>query len=154
MTLPDDLGTVFISYSHDSPDHAQTVLHLSNSLRSEGIDCILDQYESSPPEGWPQWMDREISKAQFVLMVCTEAYYRRVMGEEKPGEGLGIAWEGHLIYNHIYSAGSRNTKFIPIIFDTTHTKYIPTPAQGVTRYCINSPDGCNGTGRLDNFRGE
>jgi hypothetical protein len=141
MALPDDLGTVFISYTHDSADHAQAVLSLSNSLRSEGIDCVLDQYEASPPEGWPQWMDREIKRAQFVLMVCTEAYYRRVMGEETPGIGLGIAWEGNLIYNHIYSSGSQNTKFIPLIFDPSHIKYIPTPTQGATRYCLRTPDG-------------
>jgi hypothetical protein len=139
--LPGDLGTVFISYTHDGADHARVVLSLSNRLRTEGIDCVLDQYESSPPEGWPQWMDREIKKAQFVLMVCTEAYYRRVMGEEVPGIGLGIAWEGNLIYNHIYSAGSRNTKFIPVIFDAAHAVYIPTPAQGATRYCASTPDG-------------
>jgi hypothetical protein len=121
-------GRVFISYTHDSEEHARVVLSLSNRLRSDGIDCVLDQYESSPPEGWPQWMDREIKKAQFVLMVCTEAYYRRVMGEEKPGIGHGIAWEGNLIYNHIYSAGSRNSKFIPIIFDPAHIIYIsPLP---------------------------
>lgn len=136
MALADNAGTVFISYSHDSPDHARAVLALSNKLRSEGIDCVLDQYKSSPPEGWPQWMDREIGRAQFVLMICTEPYYRRVMGQEKPGVGLGIAWEGKLIYNHIYNASSLNTKFIPLIFDLSHTKYIPTPLQGATRYCL------------------
>jgi hypothetical protein len=139
--LPDDLGTVFISYSYDSSDHVQTVLSLSNKLRSQGIDCVLDQYESCPPEGWPRWMDREIAKAQFVLMICTEAYYRRVMGQETPGVGLGIAWEGNLIYNHIYTSDSLNTKFIPIIFDQEHAKYIPTPIQGATRYCVSTDDG-------------
>ena len=85
-------------------------------------------------------MDREINKAQFVLMVCTEAYYRRVMGKEILGIGLGIAWEGTLIYNHIYNASSRNTKFIPVVFDAAYVKYIPTPAQGATRYCLRTPD--------------
>jgi hypothetical protein len=139
--LPHDLGTVFISYTQDTPQHSQEVLHLSNRLRSDGIDCVLDQYEASPPEGWPQWMDREIRKAQFVLMVCTEAYYRRVMGEEQPGIGHGIAWESSLIYHHIYSARSQNSKFIPLIFDPAHTRYIPTPIQGATRYCLSSPEG-------------
>jgi SEFIR domain len=132
--LPNDTGTVFISYSHDSPDHARAVLSLSNRLRSEGIDCVLDQYESSPPEGWPRWMEREIGKAEFVLMICTEPYYRRVMGQETPGLGLGIAWEGTLIYNHIYNNTSLNTKFIPVIFEALHAKYIPVPLQGATRY--------------------
>jgi SEFIR domain len=140
--IPQDVGgTVFISYSHDSSDHVRAVLTLSNKLRSEGVDCVLDQYEACPPEGWPHWMDREINKAQFVLMICTEAYYRRVMGEEKPGVGLGIAWEGSLIYNHIYVSGSLNTKFIPVIFDQEHAKYIPTPIQGATRYCVSANHG-------------
>jgi hypothetical protein len=113
----------------------------SNRLRSEGIDCVLDQYESSPPEGWPLWMDREIDKAQFVLMVCTEVYYRRVMGEERPGIGHGIAWEGNLICNHIYGAASRNTKFIPVIFEEGQAIYIPMSIQGATRYCLSTPFG-------------
>ena len=50
-------GEVFISYSWDSESHVQSVLAFSNRLRSEGIDCVLDQYEDSPPEGWPLWMD-------------------------------------------------------------------------------------------------
>jgi TIR domain len=63
--------TAFISYSHDSPEHADRVLALSDRLRADGIDCILDQYEVSPPEGWPRWMDRHIRTADFVLMICT-----------------------------------------------------------------------------------
>lgn len=117
------------------------VLALSNRLRSEGIDCVLDQYEPSPPEGWPRWMDREINKAKFVLMICTTAYYRRVMGEEEPGIGLGISWEGNLIYNHIYNMSSINSKFVPVVLDVAHVKYIPTPIQGATRYNLADPDG-------------
>jgi hypothetical protein len=49
---------VLISYSHDSPEHADRVRELSDRLRADGIDCILDQYEVSPPEGWPLWMDK------------------------------------------------------------------------------------------------
>ena len=42
---------VFISYSHDSLEHSNRVRELSDRLREDGIDCILDQYEVSPPEG-------------------------------------------------------------------------------------------------------
>ena len=44
---------VFISYSHDSNAHADRVLALSDRLRRDGIDATVDQYELSPPEGWP-----------------------------------------------------------------------------------------------------
>ncbi len=66
---------VFISYSHDSPEHADHVLALSDRLRADGIDCVLDQYELSPPEGFPRWMDRQIRAADFVLMICTPTYF-------------------------------------------------------------------------------
>jgi SEFIR domain len=35
---------VFISYSHDSDDHREQVLGLSERLRADGIDTILDRY--------------------------------------------------------------------------------------------------------------
>lgn len=82
---------VFISYSHDSRAHADCVLAFADRLRRDGLDAILDQYVVAPSEGWPRWMDREIRDADYVLMLCTATYYRRVMGEEQPGHGLGGA---------------------------------------------------------------
>jgi SEFIR domain len=49
--MTDKNPVVLISYSHDSLAHLDRVLTLSNKLRTEGIDCILDQYEESPSEG-------------------------------------------------------------------------------------------------------
>jgi tetratricopeptide (TPR) repeat protein len=125
---------VFISYSHDSAKHADRVLALSDRLRADGIDCILDQYEISPPEGFPRWMDRQIRDADFVLMICTQTYYYRVMGEEKPGKGLGVSWESNEIYQYIYDAGSSNTRFIPALPEEGSTSEIPLPWRGVKYY--------------------
>ena len=135
---------VFISYSHDSREHADRVLDLSNRLRDDGIDTVLDQYETSPEEGWPLWMDNHISAADFVLMVCTETYFRRVMGEEEPGRGLGVRWEGNLVYQHLYDAKKQSTKFIPVLFADGDSAYIPTPVKGASHYFIDSEDGYEG----------
>jgi hypothetical protein len=132
---------VFISYSHDSREHADRVLELANHLQADGIDCILDQYEVSPPEGCPRWMDQQIREADFVLMICTETYYRRVMREEKPGTGLGVRWEGNLIYQHIYDSESKNTKFILVLLENGQADHIPTPMKGATYYQVNSEEG-------------
>src|ERR1700754_3431714 len=118
---------VFISYSHDSSEHANTVLRFSTRLRNDGIETILDQYISSPPEGWPRWMTRGIRDADFVLSICTETYYKRVMGDEQEGIGLGVRWEGHLIYQYIYDAGTVNHKFVPVIFENGSRKFVPDP---------------------------
>ncbi|CAN7472402.1 toll/interleukin-1 receptor domain-containing protein [Acidovorax sp. LjRoot194] len=132
---------VFISYAHDTPENAEKVLELSNRLRSEGVDCVLDQYEEAPTEGWPRWMDRKIRDARYVLMICTEVYYNRVMGDEKPGVGLGVKWEGNLVYQHLYNDGALNTRFIPVLLDNTHAKFIPAPIAGATRYSLENPAG-------------
>ena len=39
-------ATVFISYSHDSPEHSERVLELAWSLRGNGIDVELDQFHN------------------------------------------------------------------------------------------------------------
>jgi hypothetical protein len=35
-------------------------------------------------------MEKQIRESDFVLMVSTETYYRRVLGEEDPGRGRGV----------------------------------------------------------------
>src|SRR6266700_1530276 len=132
---------VFISYSHDSLEHEDRVLELSDRLREDALDCILDQYEISVPEGWPRWMDRQIRTADFVLMICTPTYYRRVMGEEEPGAGLGVRWEGNLIYQHIYNTGTSNSRFLPVLLEGANSADIPTPLQSATYYRLSTASG-------------
>ena len=127
---------VFISYTHDSKEHIDLILKIANKLRTEGIDVVLDQYEQSPAQGWPKWMDQNINNAEFVLMVCTENYYKRVMDEEKDSVGLGVKWEGRLIYQHIYNVDSKSKKFIPVLIKKEDKKFIPVPIQGTTYYTI------------------
>ncbi len=104
---------VFISYSQDSPEHADHVLDLADALRHGGLEVILDQYvHPAPDEGWPLWMETRLDEANFVLMVCTETYRRRVLGQEPPGKGLGVRWEGNLIYNRIYNDEPSGSRFI------------------------------------------
>src|SRR5271166_874106 len=125
---------VLISYSHDSLEHEQRVLMLADRLRGDGIDCMIDQYVLVPEEGWPLWMERQIRDSNFVLMVCTETYLKRVLSEEQPGKGLGVRWEGNSIYNAIYNAGVMNTKFIPLLFGVGDASHIPMPLKGTPFY--------------------
>lgn len=134
MNLIFDDPKVFVSYSHDSQEHKDRVLALSNHLRSEGINCILDQYEEVFPEGLQLWMEKQIRDADYVLMICTKPYYKRVMNEEEPGKGHGVRWEGNLIYQHLYSQGTLNKKFIPVLLETGEPEDIPTPLRSFLYY--------------------
>ncbi|MGZ3432839.1 MAG: SEFIR domain-containing protein, partial [Isosphaeraceae bacterium] len=93
-----DAPRVFISYSHDSEEHADRVLALADALCDGGIDVILDRYvHPAPAEGWPLWMEGNLNAAKFVLMICTDTYLRRVLDQEEPGKGTGVRWEGKLV---------------------------------------------------------
>src|SRR5947209_3376224 len=118
----------FISYSHDSPAHKARVETLSNQLRGDGIDCEIDQYQISPAEGWPTWMLKQIRRARFVLVVCTEKYFKRVTGQESGG--LGSKWEGALITQELYESSGANTKFIPVLFRCEDQEYRPLFLRG------------------------
>jgi hypothetical protein len=131
---------VFISYSHDSGKHCDRVLYLADRLRADGIDARIDQYIQSPPEGWPGWCKTELEQAGFVLMVCTETYLRRVDRKEEPGVGHGVLWEGRLINQYLYDAGSVSSKFVPVLFTDGSDAHVPMPVKGGTIYKVETPD--------------
>ncbi|MGE5340147.1 MAG: SEFIR domain-containing protein [Candidatus Omnitrophota bacterium] len=135
------MNNVFISYSHDSQEHCDRILALSNQLMADGLNCFLDQYESSPPEGWPKWMNSQLMNADKVILIITETYFRRVMDKEIPGKSLGVKWESTLTYQYIYDDDSKNNRFIPTIFKPEDAKYIPPILKGSTFYCLNDAKG-------------
>jgi hypothetical protein len=130
---------VFISYCQENIDFSNKVLELSNKLRDEGIDTILDQYEESPVEGWPRWMENSINKSDNVIVICTEEYLNRLQGNAPMGVGRGVKWESNIIYQHLYNNDSLNLRFIPVVFNSSDVNYIPLPLQGATYYDVSSP---------------
>ncbi len=133
---------VFISYSHDNEEHRERVLSLSDQLNDDGIECFIDKYVTSPPEGWPVWMVKQIKHSDFVLIVCTEKYMNRFEQEdEKEDEGFGVAFEGAIITQSIYNQHSKNYQFIPIVFDEDNIKFIPLLLNGSSFYNVSNKPG-------------
>jgi hypothetical protein len=136
---------VFISYSWDSEEHKEKVLRLANTLRNPwGIETDLDHYvRAKPPytpaQGWDIWMERKIEWAEFVLIVCTETYKRRFRGDEEPGIGRGVTWEGTIIRQNLYNKQLRDTKFIPVVFSAQDWDHVPTILDGRDKYIIEDP---------------
>jgi hypothetical protein len=139
---------VFISYSHDDSAHKERALLFADRLRDDGIDARIDQYVSSPAQGWPTWCENEIRKADFVLMVCTETYHRRVNNEEERDRGHGVLWEARLIRQSLYDAGSSSIKFVPVLFAGASPDHVPAPVRGGSFYSVESPEGYDALLRL------
>jgi energy-coupling factor transporter ATP-binding protein EcfA2 len=133
MTPPHE-NRVFVSYSQDSPEHQERIRQLVEQLRRDGVDCRFDLYEQNPSEPLPRWMERQIREARYVLVACTETYWRRAAGLEVPGIGLGVKFENLLILNEIFVQGGQTDKFVPLIWELTDRLFIPEPLKGYTYY--------------------
>jgi hypothetical protein len=132
---------VFISYSHDSLEHARRVMGLAERLRKDGVDAQLDQYVAgTPARGWPRWMEDQLDSSEFVLVICTETYRQRFLGREEPDKGKGADWEGSLITSELYHTRSDTNKFVPVLFDRRDEPFIARPLSGHTHYLLSSED--------------
>ena len=143
MALVSEPGCkAFISYSHEGRVHLRRVLSLSERLREGGVDAQVDQYiQGAPIEGWQRWMLDQIERAHHVLVVCTKRHYRRFRGHDQPGVGKGADWEGGLITQELYDAGSKTVKFIPVVFKQTDRAFIPEPLRKYTCYDVGRKAG-------------
>ncbi|MEW6279596.1 MAG: toll/interleukin-1 receptor domain-containing protein, partial [Candidatus Eremiobacterota bacterium] len=130
---------VFISYVHESAEAKDQVRALADRLRADGVDAHLDQYEVPPPPSWPRWMMNQIETADHVLVVCSEAYARRLRGEEEAGRGLGSRWEGGMILQGLYE-GERPDKYIPVVLRREDRPHIPIVMRSSQYYDVSRPD--------------
>lgn len=141
MATLDRRPSVFVSYSHDSVEHKRQVRQLADRLVQEGgLDVRLDEYEQAPPEGWQRWMAAQVHEVDFVLMVCTETYRRRVEGREPPGRGAGVTWEGALITQEIYDTNGHNDRFIPVVLFALERDHVPPFMRPYTIYTLSSEE--------------
>ena len=96
------MPTVFISYSHDSPEHSERLLELANALRGHhGVDAELDQYHLRPGV-------RSNCARRTPSSSCSSAPSGIASASKKKAaadEARGGYWEGAIIYHYLYLRG-------------------------------------------------
>ncbi len=110
---------VFISYSHDSPEHKQWVSELAARLRHSGVDAILDQWDLGLGDDITRFMERGIVNANRVLVICTDKYVSKANAEEG-----GVGYE-RMIVNSELVKNLGTDKFIPIIRNSSDKEKTP-----------------------------
>src|SRR5665213_1107290 len=109
----------FISYSHDSPEHKSWVLKLGSDLRAIGVDVVLDQWDLAPGQDVSLFMQRGISEADRVVMVCSSDYV------SKSEKGLGGVGYERLIVTAEVVQSIDTRKFIPILRGSDADRKLP-----------------------------
>jgi hypothetical protein len=109
----------FISYSHDSPEHKSWVLKLASDLRAIGVDVILDQWDLVPGQDVSLFMQKGISEADRVVLVCSNSY---VLKSEN-GVG-GVGYERLIVTAEVVQSIDTR-KFIPILRGSDPIRRLP-----------------------------
>lgn len=110
---------VFISYSHDSAEHKSWVLDFATTIRNRGVDAVLDQWDLRPGYDLPHFMEVEIEKCDFVIIVCTEMYVTKA----NAGKG-GVGYEKMIVTASLLNKIDSNI-IIPVIRQSSSVK-LPT----------------------------
>lgn len=111
---------VFISYSHESPEHKRWISELAARLRHNGIDAILDQWDLGLGDDITRFMERGIVDADRVLVICTDQYVKKANADEG-----GVGYE-RMIVNAELVRNLGTDKFIPIIRQASGKEKTPT----------------------------
>lgn len=132
---------VFISYSHDSPEHKAWALKLATDLRSNGVDAILDQWDLVFGQDVSAFMQDGIVSADRVLMICSEQYVIKA----EAGVG-GVGFERLIVTAEVVQSIDTK-KFIPIVRGNTVARKIPVFLG--PRLYVDFSDDANYTSKMD-----
>jgi hypothetical protein len=110
----------FISYSHDSAEHKAWVLKLATDLRAIGVDVTFDRWDLVPGQDISLFMQRGISEADRVVLVCSSSY----VSKSEKGVG-GVGFERLIVTGEVVRSID-TTKFIPVLRGSDPDKRIPS----------------------------
>ena len=110
---------VFISYSHDSPEHKSWAMRVATSLRELGVDATLDQWDLVPGQDVAAFMADGIRTADRVVMICSETY----VSKAEAGKG-GVCYERLIVTTEVVSKID-TIKFIPIVRNNAGERKVP-----------------------------
>jgi hypothetical protein len=107
---PKGTPRAFLSYSWDGLAHQQWVKGLADRLQGEhGIEVVFDQWHLRPGDDKLVFMEQGVSKADFVIIVCTPNYAGRA--NQRSG---GVGYESMVITSEL-AEHMETKKFIPVL---------------------------------------
>lgn len=113
MSATTEHPKVFISYSWSGPEHEQDVIDLATTLRSHGVDAVLDKWDLKPGQDKYVFMESMVTDDSVVkvLLLCDRQYQ-----EKANSRAGGVGTESQIISQELY-AKVQQTKFIPVVFE-------------------------------------
>ncbi len=124
---PSNHPRVFISYSHDSDEHAAQVRELGTFLRTRmGVDAHMDVWYADIRRDWSRWAMEQLDEAEYVLAIASPKFRERADGLAPKGDGWGATFEGALLREKMTEDSARWIEHIlPVVLPGHSLKEIP-----------------------------
>jgi len=117
----ESMPRVFLSYSHEEPEHDEWVVSLAKLLRGNGVDAYLDKWDLTSGQDTTYFMESQIRDSDFVVLICTPLY-----AEKSIIPRGGVGYEKNIISAEMLQASDLRPKFLPILRKGDFDNALPT----------------------------
>ncbi|CAL8309515.1 unnamed protein product [Lota lota] len=123
---------VFVTYEADSEDHVNKVINFVALLRHNGFDTHIDMFEQQFRSiSKIDFMERYLSEKEYlIIIIISPKYYDTVsaspFGLENDERTLNTVYIHKQLQNEFIQNGSKNFRFIPIVFPGARKCHVPT----------------------------
>jgi tetratricopeptide (TPR) repeat protein len=94
--------SVFVSYTHESAEHRNHVIEFAAFLHEQGIVTVLDAWLGWERQDWYVWALREMTEADYVIVVASERY-RWISDGHGRNQHKGVRSEVGVLREMIYA---------------------------------------------------
>ena len=97
---------VFLSYAWEDDAYRALVKQLAVRLRQDGVDARLDAWHAQGVS-IPEFMSREVRRADKVLVLCSPMYQQKVHAMEDGLPPTGVGWEAMVVTSALWDGRLR-----------------------------------------------
>jgi len=118
------------------------VLQLSDFLRTNGINCDIDQYHSTKNiTDWGHWSENKIKECcasnGFVLLICSRRMYQHLCVSETSTIEMSYGYISNLSLRNICTDEKSTQHVIPVFLEEYQKEYLPTSLRARLSYPIS-----------------
>ncbi|XP_072293971.1 uncharacterized protein traf3ip2l [Eucyclogobius newberryi] len=131
---------VFVTYEADSDKHVNEVISFVALLRHNGFDTHIDIFEQQFRSiSKIDFMERYLSEKEYlIIIIISPKYFSTVtappMGHEQDERTFNTVYIHKQLQNEFIQNGSKNFRFIPILFPGAQKRHVPAWLQNTNVY--------------------
>ncbi|XP_067897139.1 E3 ubiquitin ligase TRAF3IP2-like isoform X2 [Heterodontus francisci] len=140
LSLPREQRKVFVTYATDNDRHVEEVIKFVALLIRNGFETQIDMFEQHFRSiNKIDWMERYINdKGYLIIIVISPKYWEAVTSQnfdvKNDEHSLNTVFIYKQLQNEFIQNGSKNFRFVPILFPGAYMKHVPSWLQNTHVY--------------------